>query len=46
MGSKIKDLDCVSIGPRMTAIHTTEERLGIFSTRRVWEFLVALLEEK
>ena len=46
LGSKIKDLDCVSIGPRMTAIHTTEERLGISSTRRVWEFLVALLEEK
>ena len=46
LGSKIKDLDCVSIGPRMTAIHTTEERLSISSTRRVWEFLVALLEEK
>ena len=46
LGSKISDLDCVSIGPQMTAIHTTEERLGISSTRRVWEFLVALLEEK
>lgn len=46
LGSKIADLDCVSIGPDMTAIHTTEETLNIPSTRRVWEYLVALLEEK
>ncbi len=46
LGSKIKDLDCVSIGPQMSAIHTTEETLSISSTGRVWEFLVALLEEK
>ncbi len=46
LGSKIHDLDCVSIGPDMTAIHTTEETLSISSTRRVWEYLVRLLEEK
>lgn len=46
LGSKIYDLDCVSMGPQMTAIHTTEETLSISSTRRVWEYLVALLEEK
>ena len=46
LGSKIRDLDCVSMGPQMTAIHTTEETLSISSTRRVWEYLVALLEEK
>lgn len=46
LGSKIEDLDCVSIGPQMTAIHTTEETLSISSTRRVWEYLVALLEDK
>lgn len=46
LGSKIKDLDCVSMGPDMEAIHTTEETLSISSTRRVWEFLVRLLEEK
>ncbi|MCM1541296.1 MAG: beta-Ala-His dipeptidase [Blautia sp.] len=46
LGSKIRDLDCVSIGPRMTAIHTTEETLSVASTRRVWEYLVTLLEEK
>lgn len=46
LGSKIYDLDCVSMGPQMTAIHTTEETLSVSSTRRVWEYLVALLEEK
>jgi len=46
LGSKIPNLDCVSIGPDMTAIHTTEETLSISSTKRVWEYLVALLEEK
>ncbi len=46
LGSKIKDLDCVSIGPDMKDIHTTEETLSISSVKRVWEYLVALLEEK
>lgn len=46
LGSKIADLDCVSIGPDMRDIHTTEETLSISSTRRVWEYLVRLLETK
>lgn len=46
LGSKIEDLDCVSFGPDMRDIHTTEETLSISSTARVWEYLVALLEEK
>lgn len=46
LGSKIEDLDCVSIGPDMQNIHTTEEKLSISSTRRVWEFLIKLLETK
>lgn len=46
LGSKIANLDCVSMGPQMAAIHTTEETLSISSTGRVWEYLVALLEEK
>ena len=41
--SKIQDLDCVSIGPNMKNIHTTEETLSISSVQRVWEYLVALL---
>lgn len=46
LGSKIADLDCVSMGPDMKDIHTTEESLSIASTRRVWEYLVRLLETK
>lgn len=46
LGSKIKDLDGVSLGPDMKNIHTTEETLSISSTARVWEYLVRLLEEK
>lgn len=46
LASKIKDLDCVSFGPDMKNIHTTEETLSISSTARVWEYLVALLERK
>ncbi len=46
LGSKIKDLDCVSLGPNMRNIHTTEEYLSISSTVRVWNFLVDFLEQK
>lgn len=46
LGSKIRDLDCVSIGPDMKNIHTTEETLSISSTKRVWEFLIRLLETR
>ncbi len=46
LGSKIEDLDCVSMGPDMFHVHTTEERLSIASTARVWEYLVQLLAEK
>ncbi len=46
LGSKIEDLDCVSFGPQMSDIHTTEETLSISSTARVWDYLIKLLEEK
>lgn len=46
LGSKIKDLDCVSIGPQMSDIHTTEEKLSISSTARVWDYLLQILAEK
>ena len=43
--AKLPELDCVSLGPDMTGVHSVEERLSIPSTRRVWTYLVALLEE-
>lgn len=41
---KIPELDCVSIGPDMKNIHTTEEELSIASTQRVWNYLLELLK--
>ncbi|MDE7224083.1 MAG: aminoacyl-histidine dipeptidase [Acetatifactor sp.] len=46
LAAKIEDLDCISFGPDMYDIHTTEETLSISSTRRVWEYLVQLLALK
>ena len=46
LGSKIEDLDCISFGPDMKDIHTTEEVLSISSTQRVWQYLLQVLETK
>ena len=46
LSAKITDLDCVSIGPDMRDIHTTEEKLSISSTKRVWEFVVEVVSRK
>lgn len=45
ISSRIRDLDCVSIGPDMKNIHTPEERLRISSVKRVWEYLLKVLEQ-
>ena len=42
---KIEGLDCVSLGPDMKDIHTSEEVLDIASTERVWKYLVKVLEQ-
>ena len=42
---KIKDIDCVSIGPDNFDIHTPEERLSLSSSVRVWEYLKTVLKE-
>ena len=41
---RIPGLDCVSFGPDMEHIHTTEERLNVASAARTWEYLLAVLE--
>lgn len=46
IAAKINDLDCISLGPDMRDIHTTEETLSISSTKRVWEYLLKVLEVK
>lgn len=44
MISKIPGLDCVSFGPDILDIHTTEERLSISSTARMWDYLLEILK--
>lgn len=44
LAHKIPGLDCVSIGPEMRNIHTTEEELSISSTERVWNYLLKVLQ--
>lgn len=46
LAGKIQNLDGVSIGPDMWDVHTTEERLSISSTARVYEFITAMLARK
>lgn len=43
---KQPDFDCVSFGPSIESIHTTEERLNIPSVQRMWKFLVAILADR
>lgn len=40
----IPNLDCVSIGPDMSGIHTPDEKLSISSVKRVFEYLLKVLE--
>lgn len=40
---KMEGLDCVSLGPNMYDIHTSEERLEIASAERVWKYLLEVL---
>ena len=42
---KRPELDCVSIGPDMKDIHTTEECMSLSSVERTWQFLCRVLEE-
>ena len=41
--SKRPGLDCISIGPNIPGIHSTEEKLSISSMERVWRFLLEVL---
>lgn len=43
---KRPDLDCISLGPDMKDIHTTEEKLSISSAGRVFEYVCRVLAAK
>jgi len=44
LSEKISDLACVSFGPDIFDIHTTNERLNLSSMERIWNFIVELLK--
>ena len=39
------DLDCISFGPDILDVHSTNEHLDIASVERTWKFLVQILED-
>lgn len=41
---KIKGLDCISIGPDMTGVHTPNERVSKASIGNVWELIKKIVE--
>ena len=41
---KIKDLDCIAVGPDMFDVHTVHEKLSISSTMEIFELLCTVLE--
>lgn len=45
LAGKMSDLDIVSIGPDIFDIHTPKERLSISSTKRVYQFVLGILEK-
>ncbi|MBR2965161.1 MAG: beta-Ala-His dipeptidase [Clostridia bacterium] len=44
LAEKLEGLDCISIGPDIFDVHTTEERLSVPSFVRVWDYLKEVLK--
>lgn len=43
---KIEGLDCISFGPDMCNVHTSEETLDVASVKRCYEYLCEVLKER
>ena len=43
--SRIKDLDCIAIGPSIFDAHTTNEKLSISSAQKIFNILIGVLEK-
>lgn len=41
--ASIEGLDCIAIGPDMSGVHTTEEKLSISSTKSIFELLCEVI---
>ena len=42
LAKKLRNPDCISIGPDMKGVHTTNESLSVSSAERVFEYLMEL----
>ncbi len=42
--SKIKDIDCIAIGPNIYDVHTVYEKLSISSTIKIFDVIINVLE--
>lgn len=42
---KRPDLDCVSFGPDVTDVHSTDEKLSVASVERTYDYLLEILKE-
>lgn len=42
---KFGEIDMISFGPNLYDVHTPDEHISISSTRRTWEYLLAVLKE-
>jgi len=46
IAAKVDGLDCISTGPDIYDLHTTEEHLSIPSFVAVWKFICDFLKQK
>lgn len=46
LSSKIPNLDCVSIGPDILDVHTTEERMSVSSVQRTYRYILEIIKRK
>jgi dipeptidase D len=44
LASKLKGIDIISLGPDMFDVHTPKERLNVSSTKRVYDYMLSVLE--
>lgn len=43
--SRIKDIDCIAVGPTLYDVHTVNERMSISSAKDIYELLVNVLKK-
>jgi dipeptidase D len=45
LSDKLEGLDCVSVGPELSDIHSPAERLGVASVGELYRLLLAILKK-